>query len=122
MANKLLIVEDETEAVEILTEFFSELGFEVQSANNGQDGLALFKSFKPRLVILDMKMPHMNGEKFLDLLRQDEDGKKVDVIVTTGYADGGLTHDRIDHYQVKAYLEKPVSLDQLEEAVKALKL
>jgi response regulator RpfG family c-di-GMP phosphodiesterase len=46
----------------------------------------------------------------------------VDVIVTTGYADGGLTHDRIDHYQVKAYLEKPVSLDQLEEAVKALKL
>jgi len=122
MTNRLLIVEDEKEAVEVMTEFFEELGFEVQAANNGQEGLDLLRSFKPQLVITDIKMPLMNGEKFLDEVRQDPSGKSVKVIITTGFTDGGMTRDRMKQFNVSAYLEKPVSLDRLEEVVQHLKL
>jgi PAS domain S-box-containing protein len=58
---RLLIVEDKWENSLLLTELLEPIGFEVKVARNGQEGIALWQSWQPHLIWMDMQMPVMNG-------------------------------------------------------------
>ena len=66
---KILIVEDEASLHESLGEFLSAEGFEVLNAYDGEEGLLKTNEIKPDLIILDLKMPKMNGIEFLKKIR-----------------------------------------------------
>jgi DNA-binding response OmpR family regulator len=80
---KVLIVDDERDLREALGAMVEAEGFEVLSAKDGAEGLETALKEKPDLILLDIVMPKMDGFEVLDKLREDEWGKKVQVIFLT---------------------------------------
>ncbi len=84
---KILIVEDEKLLNEAYELVLKKEGHDVQAAFNGSEALKLFAKFKPDLVLLDLRMPKMDGVEFLKQLRPDENFPDVKVIVFSNYDD-----------------------------------
>ncbi|MBQ8476397.1 response regulator [bacterium] len=80
---KILIVDDEKDIVETLSFMLKAKGFECVCAYDGEMGLALAKSEKPDLVILDVMMPKINGYKICRLLKFDNKYKDIPIIMVT---------------------------------------
>lgn len=80
---KIAIIEDD-EAIALMYRFkFEALGYTVETAENGKLGLDLALDMKPDIILLDLMMPEMTGDQTLELLRKDDWGKDVKVIILT---------------------------------------
>ena len=111
---KILIVDDETGIVEEVKAYFEEVGYRVETADSGKDGLRILRRMKPDLVILDIKLPDMNG---LEILRASKESMpQTKVIVMTGYVDQNLI-DEAERLGRDAFLPKPFDLAHLEDEV-----
>ena len=84
---KILIVEDESSIAKALKLKLTEVGHEVLSAKDGKEGLEVALALHPSLILLDILMPNLNGEEMLAMLRKDDWGKDVAVIVLTNFSD-----------------------------------
>ena len=62
---RLLLVEDETDLADIISDTLSEKGFEVRCVGNGADGLRAVTDFRPEIVVTDIMMPVMDGYTFV---------------------------------------------------------
>ncbi len=69
---RLLIVEDRWESRKLLVEMLMPLGFEVYTAENGQEGVALWRHYQPHLILMDMQMPIMDGCEATEQIRSRE--------------------------------------------------
>ena len=67
----MLIVDDDSAARDLLTRFLEREGFAVKTARDGREGLALARRFRPRLVLLDIEMPNVDGWAMLQAIRSD---------------------------------------------------
>ena len=65
---RVLIIDDESGIREILSALLKENGYEVRSADSGKAGLDMYAEFLPAVVLLDLKMPEMDGMQVIDLL------------------------------------------------------
>lgn len=84
---KILVVEDESSLSRALKDKFEKEGFSVSVAENGATGLeAAFKEV-PDMILLDIAMPVMDGLEMLRLLRNNDTGKNLKVIILTNYGD-----------------------------------
>ena len=83
----ILIIEDEADIREALLETVTEAGFKVSVAENGAIGLQKAITEKPDLILLDLKMPVMDGHTTLGKLREDAWGKNAKVIILTSMDD-----------------------------------
>lgn len=105
---KIAIIEDDPVISQMYRMKFEADGFEVQSADNGEDGVSLIQSFVPDLILLDMQMPQMNGDETLRTIRKKGWGKEVPVIVLTNLGEEEAPKDLrslgIHSYIVKADL------------------
>ena len=105
----ILIVEDEPSQLMVLQDEFTDQGFTVLTAQNGKDGLATALEKRPDVILLDMMMPSMDGEKMLaELRRQGDYGKRVPVIVLTNLIPDderrmkNIRRNAVQHYLVKS--------------------
>ena len=80
---KVLYVEDDSLLRELYNLKLSKAGYLVDTAVNGEDGLAKAKSFLPDLILLDILMPKLDGLGMLKLLRQDPATQHIPVILLT---------------------------------------
>ncbi len=80
---KVLVVDDEFSIREYYKEFLCDNGFEAIMASGGQEGLELFKSENPDLVLLDISMPDINGMDILKEMKKIND--KIPVFLLTAY-------------------------------------
>ncbi len=80
---KLLIVEDNESLASVMSDTFSDEGYEVKSASDGEEGLKTAAEFQPDVVLLDVLMPKMDGLEMLKQLREQEGGDKVLVMALT---------------------------------------
>lgn len=80
---KVLIIEDEAPYRKIYTRKFEIAGYEVQTAENGREGLEKMRSFQPHLVFTDLMMPQMDGFQVLDAAKADDSLKDIPVVVLT---------------------------------------
>lgn len=107
MPQKILIVEDETPILQMYKYKLSQKGFDVQTADNGEDGLAKCEEFEPNLMLLDLRMPKMSGSEMLEKVRAADWGSNIRVIVLTNIskdeAPSVLRFLRVDRYIVKAH-------------------
>ena len=104
---KILIVEDEISYIKLLKDQLSSKGYRVFVATNGKEGLTLAKKHSPDLILLDIKMPIMDGMTMLDLLRRTESGNVTKVIMltnleTTGKIINNAIKDQLTFYFVKS--------------------
>lgn len=83
---RLLIVEDRWENQQILLKLLQPLGFTIQVANNGQEGMAVWKSWRPHLILMDMRMPVMDGYEATRRIKATAQGQETIVIAVTSSA------------------------------------
>jgi DNA-binding response OmpR family regulator len=110
----ILVVEDDAEIRQMMTLFLQEEGFSVRTAVNGAQGLDLALESPPGLVLLDMRMPVMNGSEFMRRYREAA-SILPPVIVLTAAPD---SFEAVQGLGVSGQLEKPFDLDDLLAAVK----
>lgn len=114
---KLVAIDDEVEFTKTIDQFFSARGYEVHVALTGTSGVELVDYHKPDVVLVDLKLPGMDGDEILQRIRQTH--PKMKVIVITAYNDGGKTRDRLLALGAFAHFDKPLSsLRDLAEAIK----
>jgi two-component system KDP operon response regulator KdpE len=82
-AIKVAIIEDDIAISQMYRLKFETDGYEVQTAENGKIGLELVEQFKPAIILLDLMMPEMTGDKMLAELRNKPWGKDIKVIILT---------------------------------------
>lgn len=114
---RLLIVDDEAGIVEEVKGFFEEEGHEVDTADSGEDGIALIRKMKPDLVLIDMKLPDMSGLQVLAEVKKTSPRTKT--IVVTGYVDQSLM-DEAEKAGRDLFLHKPFNLETLKLEVDRL--
>ena len=105
MTHTLLFVDDEANILAALRRLFRPLGYRVLTAESAEQGLDLLRNESVDLVVSDMRMPVMNGARFLELVR--EGWPDVIRILLTGYAEIGHTIDAINKGQIYRYVTKP---------------
>jgi DNA-binding response OmpR family regulator len=102
--NKILLIEDDKILLEMYQDKFTHEGFEVLTANEGQEGFNKIKTFRPDIVLLDLIMPKVNGFEFLKLVKADPTLKNIPILVLTNiFADA---EDLVKNWGVEYFLLK----------------
>jgi len=114
MKEKVLLVDDEEEFIETLAERMRTRGMEVSTSNSGADALQLVDDEDFDVVVLDLKMPGIDG---LDALKRIKRRRPdVQVVLLTGYATIEKGVEAIKEGALE-FLEKPVDISSLTEAI-----
>src|SRR3989338_6182966 len=103
----LVAIDDEVEFTKAIEQFFSPRGYAVHVALTGPSGLALVEAHQPQVVLVDLKLPGMDGDEVLQRIRARH--PNTHVIVVTAYNDGGKTRDRLLSLGAYAPFDKPLS-------------
>jgi DNA-binding NtrC family response regulator len=111
---KILVVDDEPGVLEALYEFLTLKEYEVIKANNGKEALAKVKAERPHLVLLDIRMPGMDGFEVLGKIKEDE--PSLSVIMISGVQDMETARKSLEMGACD-YITKPFNLDYLETSV-----
>lgn len=115
---KILAIDDQELILMSLEYRLIELGYYVESANNGKAGIELFNSFNPDLVIVDINMPEMPGTEVVKYIR-DVKKSEVPIMVLSGNTDEDIIVSSFN-YGIEDYMKKPVSLDEVHARVRRL--
>ena len=107
--SRILIVEDETKVARFITLELEHEGYEVRSAADGREGLTLYESWRPDLIILDLMLPRLSGIEVCRRLRQTSD---VPIIMLTAKDD---VSDKVMGLDMGAddYMTKPFAIEEL---------
>ena len=106
---RLLVVDDDVELCESLADALTDAGYEPVTAGDGLRALLLSREVRaPRLILLDLMMPDMNGWQFREQQLRDQSMKDIPVVVMTASRDL-----RSHPVQAEAFLFKPFTLDDL---------
>lgn len=119
MAEKILIVDDDVNALKLIGYTLHREGYEIVVAQSGQEALAKAQEEEPQLVILDIMMPRMDGYEVCRRLRAAPQTAQLPVIMLTAK---GQIEDKVAGFEAGAddYLTKPVIPAELVARVKAL--
>jgi DNA-binding response OmpR family regulator len=112
----ILIVDDEQSVREVLSEYFSEQGYAVDTAGDGEEALAVVRRSTPDLVLLDVRMPGIDGVETLRRMRGI--APAVSVIMVTANEDVGLARETLKLGALD-YVAKPFDFVYLERAIMA---
>jgi len=119
--NKILMVDDEPEFLEMVKTRLEAGGYEVITASDGQQGLDKAKKEKPDLIILDLMLPKMDGYKVCGFLKKDMRYSKIPIIILSARAQGEdmkLGEELgADAYIIKPF-DAPALLGKIKELLK----
>jgi len=118
MGKKILVIEDEASVRRLVEFVFSKNGFEVIGAANGQEGLELARQHYPNLIILDLRLPIMDGVEVGKALKNDEKLRNIPVILVTASTDN--IEQKVKESLVDGYFLKPFDYQELLKKVMQL--
>ncbi len=111
---RILVVDDEVDICDFVKNFFKDRNFDVDVAYDGKEAISRIKARKPHIVLLDLKMPVMDGLDTLKAIRRIDD--KIKVVMVTAVEDTAMAEETKHHGAVE-YITKPLLLEQLERTV-----
>ena len=119
MEATLLVVDDETDVVDLVRYKLNGAGFDVLTADNGLDALRLARERRPDLIVLDLMLPEMTGEEVCRQLKKEPDTAAIPILMLTAKGQAG---DRIAGLEIGAddYISKPFSPRELVLRVEAV--
>jgi two-component system cell cycle response regulator DivK len=113
---KILIVEDNKDSSEILSQFITKFGHEAIKAKDSKEGIALAEAERPDLIIMDMDLPDVDGVKTTAILRQNPQTSHIPVVALTAWI-AELWREKALRVGIATYLLKPVSPQTLNETI-----
>jgi DNA-binding response OmpR family regulator len=118
----ILLIEDDVFLASIYQKKFEMEGFKISVSDNGEKGLADAKKKKPRLILLDILLPKLDGFAVLQKLKADADTKNIPVILLTNLGqkddvEKGLEAGAVD-YLIKAHFKPSEIVDKVKEVLK----
>ena len=116
--NHILVVDDNQGICRLLYEFLSQEGFCVKEASDGIMALQLVMEEKPKLVLLDMRMPGISGMETLAKLR--DLAPETIVVAMSAYIDTKDVTDAIQERRIKHHITKPFDLAEISVLLKSL--
>ncbi len=116
MKNEILLVEDEPVQAEIFKAALEASGLPVVHLTRGDQALDYIRNHRPRLVVLDLHLPGLNGDKVMEALKEIPEDERPKVLLAT--ADPRLAE--MVQEAAEMVLLKPISYVQLRELVKRL--
>jgi CheY-like chemotaxis protein len=112
--NKILVVDDEVDIVGWLEHFLTHYGFEVTKAYNGVEALEAVAASMPDLILLDLKMPRMDGYTTMRRLREQKRTRHIPIVVLSAYpVTSEEERAQMLDLGVKEFLRKPITIEQL---------
>lgn len=108
---KVLVIDDDPDARQIITTCLAEEGMQTETAVNGREGLEVLQRFPPDLIFLDLLMPVMDGVSFLDHIRADSAHCHVPVVIITAKE---LTLQEVEHLssETRGIIRKAADLNE----------
>ena len=113
--NRILVIDNNKEVLRLVSRIMEDEEFNVMTAANGKSAIDLLESFQPHLVILNIKMPELDGFQVLDFIRERSD---VPIIMLTGIIDKATLYDAIT-LGVDDFVTKPFYNHELVSRVRA---
>ena len=113
---KILCVEDNPDTQRMLSFLLTQAGYEVITADDGYQGIAKAKAWRPALILMDMMMPRMSGVEAIRRLRKLKVTKEIPILVLTAYQEQALIDEAIEA-GADDYLIKTVLPDDLTDII-----
>ena len=116
--DKILIVEDEEDSRFIYERLLSKSGYNIKTAENGDDALKIIDEFKPKVILADWTMPKLNGVELCNILKNNEEYKLIYFILLTARTS---LKDRVEGLDTGAddYLVKPIDNQELVARIRS---
>ncbi len=114
--HRILVVDDEIDICEFLADFFVAKGYETDCALGGEEALRKVEENPPAVILLDIRMPDIDGMEVLRRVR--ESNPQVGVIMVTGVHDESIGREALKLGAVD-FVMKPINLEYLETSVLA---
>ena len=102
---KILIIDDDPEIAELAKQRLEAHQYQVVMASDGEEGERIAVTQHPDMIILDIKMPKLDGYSFVKNFKHDEAHKKIPIIIMTAFANMKdlFAMEGVDHYMVKPF-------------------
>lgn len=113
---RVLIIEDNQDAADILREVLEMYEHQVRVAHTGPDGLDLARAFHPEVVLCDLGLPGMDGYAVANAMRQDPETRDTRLVALTGYGQAE-ERARARASGFDEHLTKPVGLDEIQRVL-----
>ena len=117
MPHRILIVEDNTNNRSLFRDILTFHGYEISTAADGQEGVALARELMPDLILMDIQMPLMDGLTAGGILKGDPATSGLKIIALTSFAMQG-DREKFLAAGFDGYLSKPISTRELPDRVK----
>jgi two-component system, cell cycle response regulator DivK len=118
MGARILVVEDNLLNLKLIRDVLEFRGFDVLTAQSGEEGVALASSERPDLVLMDLQLPGIGGHEALLQMRSDPRCRNVPVVAVTAFAMKDDI-DRAEKAGFDGYIAKPISVRALPEQLAA---
>jgi two-component system cell cycle response regulator DivK len=116
---RVLLVEDEPNSIELTQLELEVLGYEVTVAENGVEGVEMAASLLPDIIVMDIRMPKMDGLRATSQIRKDPKTKDIPILAATARAMAG-DKEKCLAAGCDSYISKPFSYKELGDAVEKL--
>jgi CheY-like chemotaxis protein len=114
----ILIVDDNTQNLKLARVVLANEGFDVHTASNAEDALQLLRTVTPRLILMDIQLPGMDGLELTRRLKADPATRAVRVIALTAYAMKG-DDEKAFAAGCDGYITKPIDVERLPVVVRS---
>jgi CheY-like chemotaxis protein len=119
MKKRILLVEDNPTAAGMMQIQLEFLGYDVEVANDGLEAIKMASLLRPDLIVLDMRMPYLDGYDTAKRLRATPELKDVPILAATAYAERGA-REKCLASGCHGYISKPFEHQQLKDAISKL--
>jgi two-component system cell cycle response regulator DivK len=117
LGRRILLIEDNESNRQLLSDYLNYCGYNVMSLAEGAGFFSAIAQFQPHIVLLDLKLPDIDGYAILEELQQRSEELQVPVIVVSAFAFQS-DQRRALNLGARRYLVKPVNLNQLKQAIR----
>ena len=118
---QMLIIDDNVEFRTMVCDYFTDLGFAVEIANDGREGLAKAKLIRPDIILCDVMMPDIGGIEVIRGLQTEDDTRNIPVLIITGtFFDKNMSELFRQEANCREFMSKTVELSFLQKKVEAL--
>jgi two-component system cell cycle response regulator DivK len=113
---RILVVDDNAANLKLMTLLLARGAYDVRTAANAYEALALVQSFKPRLILLDLQLPDIDGLELTRRWKSDPVTRETTIVAVTAYAMTG-DEERARAAGADGYITKPLDRDRFRQAV-----